>query len=204
LGFYSKHVLPPIIDLAMRHRIASRRRAVVVPRARGVVLEIGIGSGLNLPFYSAKVSRLEGVDPSPELLAMAKTRASHRRFEVSLQRAGAEDLPFPRARFDTVVSTWTLCSVADAAAALKEIRRVLKPGGDFLFVEHGAAPDDSVRRWQRRLDPVWTRLAGGCHLDRRIDLLIAGAGFSLYGLRAAYLEGPRVLTYTYEGAAERP
>jgi ubiquinone/menaquinone biosynthesis C-methylase UbiE len=203
VGFYAKHVLPRLIDLAMRHPLARERRAALVPLARGEVLEIGIGSGLNLPFYSSAVTRLRGIDPSAELLAIAGSKLDVAGFPVELLLEGAERLSVSDASVDTVLTTWTLCSIPDPARALAEMRRVLRPGGRLLFVEHGSAPDAAVRRWQKRLDPVWTRLAGGCHLDRRIDKLIRSSGFGMERLQARYLPGPRALTFTYEGSATR-
>jgi ubiquinone/menaquinone biosynthesis C-methylase UbiE len=203
VGFYAKHVLPRLIDLAMRHPLARERRAALVPQARGEVLEIGIGSGLNLPFYSSAVTRLRGIDPSAELLAIAGSKLDVAGFPVELLLEGAERLSVSDASVDTVLTTWTLCSIPDPARALAEMRRVLRPGGRLLFVEHGSAPDAAVRRWQRRLDPAWTRLAGGCHLDRRIDELIRSSGFGMERLQARYLPGPRALTFTYEGSATR-
>jgi ubiquinone/menaquinone biosynthesis C-methylase UbiE len=203
VGFYAKHVLPRLIDLAMRHPLARERRAALVPQARGEVLEIGIGSGLNLPFYSSAVTRLRGIDPSAELLAIAGSKLDVAGFPVELLLEGAERLSVSDASVDTVLTTWTLCSIRDPARALAEMRRVLRPGGRLLFVEHGSAPDAAVRRWQKRFDPVWTRLAGGCHLDRRIDELIRSSGFGMERLQARYLPGPRALTFTYEGSATR-
>ena len=201
MGLYSKYVLPRIIDLAMRDKAATARRAELVPGASGVVLEIGVGSGLNLPFYSSAVKRLHAVDPSPELLAMARTKLDCLTFPVELRREPAEQLSLNPESVDTIVMTWTLCSIPDPAGALREMRRVLKPKGRMIFIEHGLAPDASIRAWQGRLQPIWTKFAGGCHLDRKIDELLLGAGFKLAELRTAYLPGPRPFTYTYEGCA---
>ena len=200
MGLYAEHILPHVIDFAMRYPEARARRAVVVPQARGRVLELGIGSGLNLPFYGA-VSALDAIDPSVRLLDMTEKKLAGIPFRVALHRASAEQLPFESHTFDTVLTTWTLCSIPEVGQALKEVCRVLKPGGRLLFIEHGAAPDESVRRWQQRIDPVWTRFAGGCHLDRPMDSLIGSAGLRVEGLLARYLEGPRFVTYTYEGSA---
>ncbi len=198
---YDKYILPHLIDLVMRHRLARERRAALLPQARGEVLEIGIGSGLNLPFYSPAVTRLQGVDPSEELLAMARRKAKQTRFAVELACVSAEELPAASGSFDTVVTTWTLCSIPDPSRALAEMRRVLRPGGRLLFVEHGRAPDAGVRRWQERLNPAWKKLAGGCNLDRPMAEMIAAAGFRIETLDARYLPGPRPMTYTYEGTA---
>ena len=201
LGLYEQRILPGVIDLVMRHPVAQQRRAALVPRAHGRVLELGIGSGHNLVHYGRSVERLDGVDPSERLLAMTERKLFGLPFAVSLHAASAEALPFAAATFDTVVTTWTLCSIPDVAAALREARRVLKPHGELLFVEHGASPDAAVLRWQQRLNPVWNVLAGGCHLDRPAADLIRAAGLRIDELSAAYLEGPRFMTYTYEGLA---
>ena len=185
----------------MRNNDLTAHRAELIPRAAGSVLEIGVGSGLNLPFYSAAVSRLWGVDPSAELLAMARTKLDRLSFPVDLLCQSAEQLPLDAASIDTVVTTWVLCSIPDPLAALREVKRVLKPGGRFLFVEPGASPDATVQAWQHRLDPIWKRIAGGCHLDRPIAELIRTAGFDIAQLENVYLPGPRPFTYTYEGSA---
>ena len=200
MGLYQRYVLPRLIDLAMRVSEVKRYRALVVPRAHGCVLEVGIGSGLNLPYYR-NVQRLEGVDPSTELLALAQRRSADALFEVELLPYAAESLPLADASFDCVVTTFTLCSVGDPLQAMREARRVLKPGGTLLFAEHGLAPDENVRRWQRRLNPTWRRLAGGCNLDRRIDDIISGAGFALGAVDRGYARGPRPLGYIYCGEA---
>lgn len=202
MGLYTKFVLPPLIDLVMHSGDASRLRAAWVPLARGQVLEVGIGPGLNLPHYSSLVQRVFGVDPSPWLLHMARKRARTCKVPVELFLQSAETpLPLGDASIDTVVMTWTLCSIPDAARALQQMRRVLGPSGQLIFVEHGHAPDPDVARWQRRLTPAWKHLSGGCHMDRQVDALIAAAGFQITELRASYLHGPRLLTYTYQGCA---
>jgi ubiquinone/menaquinone biosynthesis C-methylase UbiE len=201
MGLYQRYLLPRIIDLAMRVSEVKHYRALVVPRAHGDVLEIGIGSALNLPYYGARVERLDGVDPSTELLAMAQQRSADAPFAIELHPSSAESLPLADASFDCVVTTFTLCSIGDPAAAMREARRVLKPGGTLLFAEHGLAPDESVRRWQRRLNPMWRRLAGGCNLDRRIDAIVQDAGFTLGTIDRGYARGPRPLAYIYCGEA---
>jgi ubiquinone/menaquinone biosynthesis C-methylase UbiE len=201
MGLYSKFVLPRLIDLAMRDKVASARRAQLVPGASGVVLEIGAGSGLNFPFYSSAVKRLCAVDPSPELLSMARKKIGRLAFPVELRCERAERLSFDPASVDTIMMTWTLCSIPDPASALREMRRVLKPHGRMIFIEHGLASEASVRAWQNRLDPIWGKLVGGCHLNRKIDDLLVTAGFNIAELRTAYLPGPRPFTYTYEGFA---
>jgi SAM-dependent methyltransferase len=202
VGIYAKYVLPRFIDLSMRNRDAARVRGDWVPHARGDVLEVGIGSGLNLPFYSAEVHRVYGVEPSSELQTMARKRIARHAIKVELLSQSAEEtLPLSDKSMDTVVITWTLCSIADPLRALQQVKRVLKPSGRLIFVEHGRAPDSRVALWQDRLTPVWKRIGGGCHLNRKIDELLLQAGFKIDELRTAYLPGPRPMTYTYKGFA---
>ena len=201
MALYSRFILPRLIDLVMKQQMLRERRAALVPRAKGEVLEVGIGSGLNLPYYSGAVERLYGLDPSPQLLAMTRKGLQKMRLRADLVCQSAERLPFADASFDSVVITWTLCSIPDAGSALREIRPVLKPGGELLFIEHGLAPEPRVAAWQRRLTPLWRPLAGGCHLDRPIENLIRSAGFAVAELKNAYLKGPKPFTYIYEGSA---
>lgn len=202
MGFYSKHVWPHVLDFAMRNKEVTRLRAAFVPEARGDVLEIGIGSGLNLPFYSSEVRRVYGVDPSAELQRMARGRAGDVPVEVEfLTQSAEEPLPLPSSGIDTVVLAWTLCSIPNPARALEQIKRVLKPSGLLVFAEHGRAPDPGVAAWQDRLTPVWKRLAGGCHLNRKVDRLVTDAGFRIARLSTFYIAGPRAVTYTYQGIA---
>lgn len=199
MGFYHDRVLPLLIHLAMRQdRLAAYRRRVV-PAAEGRVLEVGVGSGLNLPFYGGGVARVIGLDPSARLLGWA--RESGAAPPVDLVEGSAERIPLATSSVDTIVTTWTLCSIPDARAALGEMRRVLKPAGRLLFVEHGLAPDPRVRRWQDALTPAWKHLAGGCHLNRPITELIAGSGFRIERLETGYMPGPKPMTFMYEGAA---
>ena len=203
MGFYSHHVLPRLINFAMTHEEATRLRAAHVPAARGVVLEVGIGSGLNLPFFGADVTRLYGVDPSAELLAMARPKAEGLRFPVEFLQQDAASLRIGDECIDSAVMTWSLCSIADPGSALREVRRVLKAGGALIFVEHGLSPDAGVRRWQNRLTPIWRHVAGGCHLNRKMDDLIHSAGFDVKEISTGYVPGPRVGAYMYEGTATR-
>src|SRR5262245_50617534 len=203
MGLYRRFVFPQLIDLVMKNEVVTGRRAELIPQARGVVLEVGVGSWLNLRFYSRAVTRLHGVDPSPALLEMALAKRGGVSYPVYLPCDSTEHLPVASASIDTVVSTWTLCSIPDPLAALREMRRVLKPSGRFLFVEHGLSSDAGVRVWQHRLNPLWCRIAGGCNLNRRIDELVRSAGFTVDRLQTAYLPGPRLMTFTYEGAASR-
>jgi ubiquinone/menaquinone biosynthesis C-methylase UbiE len=202
MGLYARFVLPRLINLAMRNKEAARVRAKIIPGASGTVLEIGIGSGLNLPFYTDAVKHLYGVDPSPQLLKMARAKVATVPFPVEFLTQSAERLPLADHAVDTAVVTWSLCSIPDARAALREMRRVLKPEGKLIFVEHGLAPDPRVQTWQHRLNPLWRRLAGGCNLIRKMDDLIQSAGFSIREVHTEYLPGPRPMTYTYEGFAE--
>ena len=202
MNFYERWVLPRLIDLAMKHREATRQRQGLLPAARGRVLEIGIGSGLNLPFYGSEVASVVGVDPSEALLALARGRLQDAPFAVELLARSAEALPFEAGRFDSAVTTWTLCSVPDARSALAELRRVLKPGGELLFVEHGRAEAPGVVAWQDRLNGLWGRLAGGCNINRPIADMIRDAGFRIEDLETGHLvAGPKLVTYLYRGRA---
>ena len=201
MSFYRRRVLPCLVHLAMGQKPLLPFRRRVAGSAGGRVLEIGIGSGLNLPLYGAGVRAVIGLEPSPELLRMARRRAGGVRVPVELLEGSAETLPLDDGSVDTVVTTWTLCTIADAPRALAEMRRVLKPDGAMLFVEHGRAPEPGVARWQDRLDPLWSRIAGGCHLNRKIDDLIAGSGFRINSLEHARLPGPRTHGFLYEGRA---
>jgi len=199
---YERYVLPRLLDRAMQRKTDMAERARLVPRATGTVLEIGAGSGLNLPFYGAAVERLYAVDPSVEFWVMAKPRLAKVRFPVEFLPASAEQIPLRDSSVDTIVSTWTLCSVPDPDRALREMRRVMRPSGIFIFVEHGRAPDHRVEAWQNWLNPIWTRIAGGCNLNRSVDRLIERAGFQIIEIERGYKGSPRPLTFTYKGLAE--
>lgn len=201
MSFYRHHILPRLLHLVMRQEALVPFRRRVIGAAEGRVLEVGIGSGLNLPLYGPSVRAVIGLEPSPELLLMARGRAAAAPAPVELLEASAEAVPLDDASVDTVVTTWTLCTIPDASRALMELKRVLRPGGALLFVEHGRAPEPGVASWQDRLDPVWRRLAGGCHLNRKIDDLISGSGFRIDALTNARLPGPRTHTFLYEGRA---
>ena len=202
MGFYERFILPTVIELAMRRKDFAPFRERAAGAARGRVLEIGVGSGLNFPSYKSSVESLDGIDPSPGLLAKATERANAVPFPVQLLEAGSENLPFEDRSFDSIVMTFTLCSIPDTPAALAEMRRVLKPEGQLHFAEHGRAPDPAVSRWQDRLTPVWKRIGGGCHLNRKMDALIESAGFHIEGLRTGYEDlGPRPFAFIYEGSA---
>jgi ubiquinone/menaquinone biosynthesis C-methylase UbiE len=201
MSFYQRHVLPRLVHLAMRQKQLMPFRRQVIDAAEGRVLEIGIGSGLNLPLYGSTVRAVFGLDPSPELLRMARTRSATTSVPIEFIEASAETIPLDSGSMDTVVTTWTLCSIPNAPRALAEMRRVLRPGGGLLFVEHGRAPEPGVARWQDWLDPLWSRLAGGCHLNRKIDGLISGSGFRIDSLEHARLPGPRTHSFLYQGRA---
>jgi ubiquinone/menaquinone biosynthesis C-methylase UbiE len=201
MGIYRERLVPHLIDYTMRTERIAPFRNEVVSGARGRVLEIGVGSALNLPYYGMPVTSLVGVEPSAILRRKAAPKLGGLGFPAALIDARAEALPFDRESFDTVVSTWTLCSIAEIARGLIELRRVLKPGGSLLFVEHGLSDDVALARWQGRLDPLWCRLSGGCHMNRPIARLIEAAGFHVAPLRTEYGPGPRLLSFFFIGAA---
>jgi ubiquinone/menaquinone biosynthesis C-methylase UbiE len=204
MGFYERYILPRMLDMAMRQKPIMRQRAKVVPGARGRVLEMGIGSGLNLGFYDkTAIESLHGLDPSEELRVLARERAAEHGLEVDFVGLRGEEIPVDDSSYDTIVMTYTLCTIPDAERALSEMRRVLKPGGSLLFTEHGLAPDAKVAGWQARINPYWKRMAGGCNLNREIPRLIEGSGFRMDSLETAYLQGPRPMTYNYWGRAVR-
>lgn len=200
MGFYEKYILPKLLNLAMKAPDMMKLRADLVPQARGRVLELGIGSGLNLPFYGDDV-HVTGVDPSLELQAYAQDVAAANNIDVEFVAESAESLPFDNASFDSAVITWTLCTIPDPAAAIAEVRRVLKPGARLVFAEHGRSPDPNVEKWQNRLNPVWRRIGGGCNLNRRPDHNLVDGGFNFEELTEGYLKGPRWATYNYRGIA---
>lgn len=179
MGFYRRYILPPLLDRAMRDRRIARYRAPVLQAASGRVLEIGFGTGVNLKHYPPEIERLEIVEPDAALNSRAVKRIAASSRDVVVHTLSAEQLPFDAQSFDTVVSTFTLCSIADVAAALQEVHRVLKPGGALLFLEHGRSPEPGIARWQQRLTPLQKRLGGGCHLDRPIRTLIEAANLTI-------------------------
>ena len=203
MSFYNRHVLPRLLNCACGVKPVREQRQKVVPHARGRVLEIGIGSGLNLPYYDpAKVKRIIGLDPAEVMLKYAKRKSRILPFPVEYLTLDGEGIPLESESVDTVLVTYTLCTIPDALKALGGMRRVLKPCGQLIFCEHGKAPDESVRRWQDRLNPVWGRIGGGCNLNRDIPALIEAAGFHIEALESAYLSGaPRFAGYNYWGAA---
>ena len=200
-NWYERNVLPWLIDLACGMKSVGEQRKKVIPQAQGRVLEIGIGTGLNLPFYdTGRVIELVGVEPSLRMHHLALKRSRAARLPVEMVGITAEKLPLADAAFDTVVSTYTLCTIPDPVAALREVRRVLAPGGRLLFSEHGRAPDANVRKWQSRIQPFWSPLAGGCMLDRDIPAILKEAGFDPQ-VQSMYIPGPRIVSYHYWGEA---
>ena len=201
MSFYGEKILPCLIHASMRQEAFAPYRRRLVSAAEGRVLEIGAGSGLNFPFYGDRTTSLIALDPSPKLLSMARAGSKAAAFPVELLKGSADALPLENDSVDTVVTTWTLCSVPDARRALEEARRVLKPSGRLLFVEHGQSPDANVRRWQNRLTPLWKRIGGGCHLNREMGQLIEHSGFRIERMTTGYMKGPRPMTFMYEGSA---
>jgi ubiquinone/menaquinone biosynthesis C-methylase UbiE len=199
MGFYNDRIVPHLVNLAMRNQQLAPYRARVLGHAEGRVLEVGIGSGLNLPLYTDHATEIVGLEPHPKLLKMASEKSA--RVPAELVEGSAESIPLPDSSIDTVVTTWTLCSIPDVVKALAEMRRILKPGGQLLFAEHGLSPDEGVRKWQNRLTPMWKKIAGGCHLDRPMRTLIENAGFQISRLETGYMPGPKPMTFMYEGAA---
>ena len=201
MALYERYVLPRLLAFAMRNRALVPYRERIGRAATGRVLELGIGTGLNVGFYGPAVTSLIGIDPSPALLRMAQDRVRAARFPIEFVETAGENLEIEDRGVDTVVTTWTMCSVSDPVRVLHELRRVLRPGGALLFVEHGRAPDANVEWWQDRVTPAWKRIAGGCHLNRKMDDLVQAAGFRMADLKTGYLPGPKPLTFMYEGRA---
>ena len=202
MSLYGDHILPRITDLVCGVGTHRRQREKIVPQARGRVLEIGLGSGLNLAHYDTNaVDLVWGVDPSAGMSRLAESRIREAPFEVRVLQHTADDIPLDDDSADSAVITYTLCSIPDPEQALREIARVLKPGATLLFCEHGAAPDESVRRWQNRLTPYWKHFAGGCHLDRDIPAILRQGGFKVQGVETMYLPGWRPGTFNYWGSA---
>ena len=203
MGLYQERVVPALVALAMGGRQFRPFRRRVVGGASGRVLEVGVGAGDNLGFYPEATGELFALDPSARLLARARRRVPSGR-QVRFLEAGAEAIPLDDASMDTVVMTWTACSIPEPAAALAEIRRVLKPAGRLLFVEHGRSHDAAVARWQDRLDPLWSRVAGGCHLTRDPIALLQHAGFEVVEQHQRYAKGPKPFTYFTTAKALAP
>ena len=203
MGLYDRYILPHMIDYACGMGAVMKTRSQIVPLATGRVLEIGIGTGLNLSFYDpANVTEIVGVDPAAQMQEKARERASGIGIPVQTIALELGQIQAPDASFDSIVCTFTLCTIPDAATALLEMRRVLKPGGKLLFSEHGLAPDLPVARWQHRLTPLWKPFSGGCHLNRDIPALIRAGGFRIGQLDSSYLQGPRPMTWVWRGWAD--
>jgi ubiquinone/menaquinone biosynthesis C-methylase UbiE len=202
MGLYSKYVLPRVVHFTCGQKPAMKQREKIIPLAQGRVLEIGIGSGLNIPYYDARqVSHLWGLDPSREMWAIAKRNAEEHHLDAEFIESGAESIPIDNDSADTVVVTYTLCTIPDVAEALAEVKRVLKPQGRLLFCEHGEAPDPGVRQWQERMSPLWKWVGGGCHLDRPIPRLLEESGFRCDELQTMYIPGWKPASFNYWGTA---
>ncbi len=203
MSLYDKYILPSFLNCACGSKPINYQREKVVPQASGIILEVGIGSGLNIPFYDqAKVEKIIGLDPSIELHVMAKKTADQHNLAVDFIVGGAEKMDLPNDSVDTVLVTYTMCTIPDALSANKEMLRVLKPGGRLIFCEHGLAPDVGVSKWQSRIDPFWGKIAGGCHLNRNIPELIRSAGFQIQTMDEMYLPStPKFAGYNYWGVA---
>ena len=202
-SWWERHGVPRLIKCACSQGQIMKVRSKIVPHAEGDVLELGCGGGINMEFYDpTRIRSFTGLDPSPELLTMSRAAAAAHGMAADIVGGFGEAMPFESGRFDTVVTTFTLCSVADQAAVLAEIRRVLKPGGTALFLEHGAAPDANVAKWQRRIEPIWKRIGGNCHLTRPISDAYERAGFAVDRQAAAYIpKSPRPFSWYEYGAA---
>ena len=203
MSLYEKYVLPKFLNCACGSKPVSYQRKKVVPLAEGKVLEVGIGSGLNLPFYDkAKIDEIWGLDPSEQLSEMAKQVADEESMDVKFISSGAEDIPLPDNYFDCVLVTYTMCTIPEVQRANQEIRRVLKEDGKMIFCEHGEAPDQNIRKWQNRINPFWGKLAGGCNINRKIPSLIQDSGFDIIEMEEMYLPNtPKIAGYNYWGYA---
>ena len=206
MGFWTDRVVPRLADRTLSTPEVMELRALACAGLRGRVLELGFGSGLNADAYPAEVERVDAVEPSDLGWSMSAARRARMRIPVERTGLDGQRLAAEDGQYDAVLSTFTLCTIPDVVQALAEVRRVLRPGGSFHFLEHGLAPDVGVERWQRRLDPLQRRIAGGCHLSRDIPGLVAASGLALRGVVEAYQPGPRVgrpWTYGYLGRAEK-
>ena len=201
MSLYTDRLFPRLCDLAMRNRHLAAYRRRVIGAAEGRVLEVGSGSGLNLPFYGERVRAVLALEPAARMITLARRKSRPGAVPVEFIEASAESLPLDSGSVDTVVTTWTLCTIPHASAALAEMRRVLKRGGRLLFAEHGASPDPRVRRWQDRLTPAWKAMSGGCHLNRPVRALIEANGFQIDAFATGYMPGPKPFTFMSEGSA---
>ena len=205
LSFYDKYILPKFLNCACGSKPINYQREKIVPLAEGTVLDVGIGSGLNIPYYNkSKIKYLYGLDPSIELLNLAKPLAKKNELEIEFLECGAEAIPLPNDSIDTVVITYTLCTIPDTQLSNEEIMRVLKPNGKLLFCEHGLAPDINVVKWQKRINPIWNKIAGGCNLNRDIPELISSSGFKILDMEEMYIPStPKFAGYNYWGVAKK-
>ena len=205
MSFYDKYILPKFLNCACGSKPINYQREKIVPLAEGTVLDVGIGSGLNIPYYNkSKIKYLYGLDPSIELLNLAKPLAKKNELEIEFLECGAEAIPLPNDSIDTVVITYTLCTIPDTQLSNEEIMRVLKPNGKLLFCEHGLAPDINVVKWQKRINPIWNKIAGGCNLNRDIPELIRSSGFKILDMEEMYLPStPKFAGYNYWGVAKK-
>ena len=205
MGLYDKYILPKFLNCACGSKPINYQRQKVVPLVKGKVLDIGIGSGLNIPFYNSdKIDKVIGIDPSHELIELAKELANDSKASIELVIGSAESIPYPDNFFDTVLVTYTMCTIPNVAIANKEMWRVLKDDGRLIFCEHGLAPDKKISKWQNRIDPVWGKIAGGCHLNRDIQKLITDAGFSFESLDKMYIPStPKFAGYNYWGIGKK-
>lgn len=201
-NLYDKYILPKVTNFLCATGPAMKQRQKVVPLASGRVLEIGVGTGLNFSFYDhEKVKQVLALDPSEEMWGLAKNRLDDVHLDVDFIKGYAENIPLDANSVDSIVITYTLCTIPDHAAAMKEFKRVLKPSGNIIFSEHGIAPDRSVRKWQNRLNPIWKRLGGGCNLNRDIPAIIEHGGFAFDNLETMYIPGFKPASYNYWGTA---
>jgi ubiquinone/menaquinone biosynthesis C-methylase UbiE len=202
MGLYERYILPPLINLACSSKPNMKQREKVVPLAEGEVLEIGVGSGLNFPFYdTGKVRKVWGLEPSEGMRRLARKKLAGSELDVEMIDLPGEEIPLDTNSVDTVVVTYTLCTIPDAERALRGMLRVLRPEGKLLFCEHGLAPDEGARKWQNRINPGWRRVAGGCNVNRDIPGLLASSGFRVVVDERMYIPGIRVLSYNYWGSA---
>jgi ubiquinone/menaquinone biosynthesis C-methylase UbiE len=202
MNLYRRIIFPQLLDLALSGERMERYRRQLLAHVQGAVLEIGFGTGLNLPCYPEHIRKITGVDPNPGMGSLARRRIASSPIAVDWQVADAQELPFPSQSFDSVVSTWTLCSIPNVAKALREIRRVLRAGGKLFFLEHGLSEDPQVQRWQNRLNPLQKVIADGCNLNRDMARLIREAGFRFEQLERFYMaDQPKLIGYTYQGIA---
>ena len=199
---YTQYVCPHIINFAMQNKVISKQREKIIPFAKGRILEIGIGSGLNFSFYNkSEVKDVFAVEPDNVLLEKAKKRALDNNIDLNIEKISAESLPYDNEFFDTIISTYTMCSISNLSSALNEIRRVLKKDGIFLFSEHGKSPDKNIYKWQKRLNPIQGALFGGCQLDVDIPNTLSMSNFDFNKINSMYVPGPKFLSYHYWGTA---